>query len=358
MLIVGLLARANDGAYYVSGNHLIPMIETRISVKKEILSIKRLPSGLIEVNVYYEFFNPDEARTIDVGFEANFPYGDANVTSANGQHPYMYDFTVEMNNSILPYKVAIVNDSNYYKNGVILNISDKKVQEALEMDGQPNFKYAYYFNAKFQKGLNIVKHSYLFKASESVEVFYDFYYILTAAKRWSNKQIDDFTLLIDMGEFQDYNIEQSFFNKLADWKLIGKGRYAIANQDTNHYENKKAIRCYIQNGSMCFQKLNFKPNKELFIYSPRNFLMNTGETFNYKTIELNFNLQEYYSSGIDELSLKILKNLPYARRGYVFKTAELQQYFEKLEWYKPNPSYVPNLALLTEAEQNWLKTLK
>lgn len=32
---------ANDGAYYVSGNHLIPMYESDIVVKKEILTIKR-----------------------------------------------------------------------------------------------------------------------------------------------------------------------------------------------------------------------------------------------------------------------------------------------------------------------------
>ena len=54
---------------------------------------------------------------------------------------------------------------------------------------------------------------------------------------------------------------------------------------------------------------------------------------------------------------KILKNLPYARRGYVFKNTELQAYFEKMEWYFPDINYVPDSAKLTEAEQNWLKTL-
>lgn len=32
---------ANDGAFFAKGNHLIPINETDISVKKEILSIKK-----------------------------------------------------------------------------------------------------------------------------------------------------------------------------------------------------------------------------------------------------------------------------------------------------------------------------
>ncbi len=51
---------ANDGSYYASGNHLIPVFETDISVKKEILTLKKIRNRFIEVTVYYEFFNPQE----------------------------------------------------------------------------------------------------------------------------------------------------------------------------------------------------------------------------------------------------------------------------------------------------------
>ena len=58
-------AKANDGAFYAQGNHLIPITETTISVKKEILTITRVADtvsgwgSMFMVNVYYEFFNPD-----------------------------------------------------------------------------------------------------------------------------------------------------------------------------------------------------------------------------------------------------------------------------------------------------------
>ena len=35
LLVVNYTASANDGAYYTSGNHLIPINETDISIKKK-----------------------------------------------------------------------------------------------------------------------------------------------------------------------------------------------------------------------------------------------------------------------------------------------------------------------------------
>ena len=65
-------ATANDGVFYASGNQLIPITETDISVKKEVLTLNRVGDHL-EVTVYYEFFNP-------VGEKFDFPYV---LTAAN-----------------------------------------------------------------------------------------------------------------------------------------------------------------------------------------------------------------------------------------------------------------------------------
>jgi len=66
----------NDGAFYMAGNQLVPINETDISVKKEILYIKKTQE-FAEVSVYYEFFNPKDEKEIIVGFEAGIPLGDA-----------------------------------------------------------------------------------------------------------------------------------------------------------------------------------------------------------------------------------------------------------------------------------------
>jgi hypothetical protein len=71
------LSQANDGAFRAAGNQLIPMYETDISVKKEILTIHRINPTQARIEVYYEFYNPKESKTLEVGFEAYSPSGDA-----------------------------------------------------------------------------------------------------------------------------------------------------------------------------------------------------------------------------------------------------------------------------------------
>ena len=56
-----------------------------------------------------------------------------------------------------------------------------------------------------------------------------------------------------------------------------------------------------------------------------------------------------------EFMKRALRNLPFARRGYVFKSKELQAFYEKLEWFIPNPNYVPDINILTEREREWIK---
>lgn len=51
---------------------------------------------------------------------------------------------------------------------------------------------------------------------------------------------------------------------------------------------------------------------------------------------------------------RIAKNLPFAHRGYIFNSKELQDYFESTTWYIPNPDYKADVATLNENEQNWV----
>src|SRR5450755_3593936 len=206
-----LFCHANDGAFRVNGNQLIPMYETDISVKKEILTIKGIGSGQASVDVYYEFFNPKEAKELEVGFEAFTPYGDVDTKPVDGEHPYITNFSVSMNGLSIPYKVAIVSDSLYFRNGKYKTIPMAEVLKESEDIDVPNFFYVYHFRILFKKGMNIIHHTYVVDLSSSIEELYSFKYVLTAAGRWANRQIDDFTLNIDMGDFQDLSIDNTFF---------------------------------------------------------------------------------------------------------------------------------------------------
>lgn len=353
LFVVGLIylsAFANDGAFFAKGNQLIPIAETQISIQKEILYIKNINHQSIEVIVYYEFFNPGNEKTITVGFEAFSPSGDANGTPLNGQHPYMRDFTVELNDKILSHKIAYVNDDAYAKDGVIKTKSLAEIKGSITDENNVDFYYVYHFDAPFKKGLNKIKHTYTYDLSGSIEFAYEFEYVLTAANRWANKQIDDFTLIIDMGALESFTIENSFFTDSNDWLINGIGKSINVKGTPNSLVEKDATKFYIQKGNLIFQKKNFKPASELFLYNVNYFGTEISES-----IPFALYFQDNIPEPSSDFEKRILKNLPFARRGYVFKSTELQTYFEKLDWYIPNPNYTGDVEQLTETEKAWIK---
>ena len=54
--------------------------------------------------------------------------------------------------------------------------------------------------------------------------------------------------------------------------------------------------------------------------------------------------------------LRILRNTIYARRGRAFQSTVLQEYFGRLEWYKPDPKYTE--ARLTKLDQQNVKLIQ
>ena len=347
---------ANDGSFRGSGNQLIPIQETEVSVRKEILTIKRVDKDYVDISVNYEFFNPQSEKEIIVGFEAFSPEGDVDRTPVNGQHPYMNNFTVNMNGQTLGYKIAYVSDSIYAKNGFISSITLKEAISSMKDVDASTFYYVYYFKAKFKKGLNVIKHTYRFELSSSVASIYDFEYILTAANRWGNRQIDDFTVILDPGNFETLQIPETFFKNKDEWLINGVGKVTEIARDDYFDTEKRQLRFYIQNGTLIFTKKNFHPNGELYFYEPVNYADewtgNVGQSYlpfsidNQDEINLNGNIDK-----------KILRNLPFARKGYSFKNPEVKNFYEKMDWYMPNALYGPDVSGLDDREKQWLKKL-
>ena len=355
-LVYPLSIFANDGAYYASGNQLIPISETEVCITKEILTIVRKEDGYIYVTVDYTFNNPSSEKSILVGFEAPSPSGDVDGYPVNGRHPYIKNFKVMMNNVLLNYKAAIVNEETYYINGKINAKTEAQVIDEDFNTNNPEFYYVYYFNAVFKKGINKIVHTYRIKTSGSVMENYTFDYILTAATRWANKQIDDFTLNIDMGKDESFNIRNTFFSKDDKWK-VDNGRSMPSKGIYNNYPLTKFITF---SGGISFSMKDFVPKGELYIASPRDF---NFEIFNFKKQNLpkiiKYGDLEYPSptKSKNEKSYKILRNLPFAIRGYVFKTTYIQNYYLSQKWYKPKPKYKAKLEDLSSEERQWLNEL-
>jgi hypothetical protein len=354
LIVYSIKSFANDGSYYASGNQLIPVFETDVSIKKEILTLKKIGDQWMEVTVYYEFYNPKDEKQITVGFEAFSPSGDVDGRPRNGLHPAMSDFTVQLNGEILKYNVAYVTDSTYAKNGIIKSRKLADVINSIQDENNVDFYYVYYFKAKFKKGLNIVKHTYNYDLSSSVMSYYYFEYVLTAANRWGNKQIDDFTLVLDIGEFESFNINKDFFKERNDWLINGIGKSMEVKAAKNTEQDKDAIKFHMQKGNLIFHKTNFHPTGELFVYAPSHYGIDQPAD----RIPFSYYRQNEIQEPKTESEKRILKNLPFARRGYIFQNAELKTFFEKQEWYIPNPNYEPNADMLTEIEKKWIDKWK
>ena len=248
--------KANDGAFYSNGGQLIPITESTIKVQKEILKITRVPDNidgygsLFQVDVYYEFFNPGKEKDLIVGFESPTPDGNAyfgTLDEAYEGQPFTFDFKVVMNGKNLPYKVAhvpykykgdyqfdyTIRTEDYYKNGRVQDMTKEQYRKAMANIYKDNeyyeedgflFYYVYHFNAHFNRGVNVVQHTYAVKGSDLVMMDYLFSYILTAANRWANNGIDDFTLELNMGDAESFSVAPTFFKNASEWTFTGKGK--------------------------------------------------------------------------------------------------------------------------------------
>ena len=137
ILLQSSILFANDGAYFMSGNQLVPIKESSVQVRKEVLSLKRVQNDFLEVTVDYTFFNPEKtSKTILVGFEAFSPSGDADFYPKNGQHPFMNDFTVNLNQKILPYEISYVSTEDAKK-----ELSLKDIENTIKEFDYAEFYY-------------------------------------------------------------------------------------------------------------------------------------------------------------------------------------------------------------------------
>jgi len=353
------IASANDGVYYTNGNQLVPIHETDITVTKEVLTISLCDDGCALVDVRYELTNHGPAKTVEMGFEAEPPYNAEADIDKNGKHPYIFDFTVTMNGSPLDYRNGIVQsdlDSDCTFTPIELTKYDlaKSESHALydaKADDYVHFAYAYYFTAHFKPGINKVHHTYRYTLSHGVGRTFELTYWLRPAMRWANRQIDDFTLRIKTdGTAKHFVIVDSLFASAPFRVTEGKGKIRKNDFGWDTTFTEIALR----NGTVEWHALNFKPTADLDLRSADAL---TSFKEEYPACYFYDRSDTYMTnwSGNKEVPKRIMRNLPYAHRGYVFKDAKLRAYFSKLWWYMPDPHWKMSDADFTAREREYLK---
>ncbi len=384
-------ASANDGVFRASGNQLVPIMETDIRVQKEVLTITRVGDHL-EVNVYYEFFNPAEEKELLVGFEAGAPeHSYAERRRSFPAHPFIRNFSVTVNGIPLSYGIAQVERSlfprylgdsvsgfipAYMQDGKIAGLDSVVCGEFFDSIEMPrvypktNFDYVYHFKVLFRKGLNIIQHTYHYSLSAHQGDEYWFPYTLTAANRWANNGIDDFTLHLRMGNFESFMVINSFFKNARDWQFDGCGRTS----EDSLYEMPVTF-FHVLKGGVTFHRNNFHPEGELLVVKPMfiQLLWEMSWAGDKPTAAdmmdairwARCDLSPYIDSSFFEyigvplaqysrLQHRIMRELPYAYRGRRFRNKKMQQFYESTQWYLPDPDYDRKSVVLTENERKWM----
>lgn len=282
IIVYGSMLSANDGVYHTSGNFLIPIKETDISAKKEILTITICKDGYADVDVDYTFFNnSNESKSVTMAFEANAPYNAGEPLRRDGKHPNISLFTVEMNGAKLSHRNAVVAmglvndrwvtdhaplDMTQWKGygevaDTILPADDAIYNETL--DSVTCFAYAYYFDATFQPGENKVHHTYRYKMSYSVGCRYEINYWLTPVTRWANGQVDDFTLRVKTdGDIENITMVDTLF-KASDFTFRGM---QSAIYHLKHDWRKSFIFATVSDKSVLeWHSTNFSPDADMSI---------------------------------------------------------------------------------------------
>lgn len=351
---------ANDSSYFGSGNQIIPLQETDISVKKEVLTIKRIEDNKVRITVDYIFHNPTKEKTLLMGFEADAPQGDVEPAPRNSEHPYIQKFSVSFNGKTIPHKVSIFSlpFGEEEKQKKLYTIDELKKHQTIpkvEDFESSNFFYVYHFPATFAPGDTQVIHTYEYAISGAVYTETQIDYLLTPALRWANQQIDDFTLIIDLGEFQYYHLSPSFFENLDQWTTQGRVKIAMGDvKNEMSSETMRLMTVWQHRGSVTFHAKNFRPKGELSLFANRTIIFDDvldARTMKLTTADVFWAHDELKLK--DEFTRKVLQNLPYARRGYVFQNQELKTYFEAQPWYMPDPEHKD--ASITDEEKKWLK---
>jgi len=350
MLTLPVSGNNDNYAYLGSGSVIYPMEKTNISLEYQFLSF-RVEDGYAKVDILFEFNNPGQTeKKLPVGFMILTPEGDIheNMTGKN----LILDFRMMKDGYVLPYqlKVAACADCPLEDTGVIKT---------------PGM-YVYLFEVGFRPGINRISQSYGFFPSSGKLSGEAYPHLLTTGAKWADGNIGGLTVCIDMDP-DKYFFVNDIFGPKASWEIIGSGKIT----GKIHYNDLPEDSCRmvrVLSGKLQIAVENFRYEDNIFFGTIK------GNSPGYKNNRIIDSLRYalwysiwdvwdikrflYSESRLGEYELKILRNIIYARYGYVFKSEDMQNYFSQFEWYIPDPNLVMEEIRLTEKEEELIEVIR
>ncbi|RXZ70019.1 YARHG domain-containing protein [Fusobacterium necrophorum] len=349
--ILNFFSYSNDWEFGSRGEHMVPFKNSKMKIKDEkiMMKLEQDKSGELQmkVKVRFVFENVEEGKKI-IGF----------VT------PEREDNDTEEETSGKAKRLGIINFLSKV-NGKTVSTQRKALQDILSKgildkgawEEYQEKKYwksdVYYLEAPFFKGENIVEHEYCYTGSYGI-FEREFAYILTTISKWQNQKVENFELLLDMGNVY-FKLPYTFWShhKKIDWEMLGEGKSIVVEEG----ENRKRVYLRMKNGMIRYRAKNFAPSEEFCVVVLTHNTGTVGRVSNPKhskyilhdkLTELLLRMQmedrEFYREDLEKLTeneLEILRNYPYAFAGYDFSRKDLKAYFSQFVWYLPLGTKVP-----------------
>ncbi|WP_315284494.1 YARHG domain-containing protein [Fusobacterium hwasookii] len=347
---------ANDWEFGSEGEHIIPLKGSNVSIKKEKITLKLTPDGML-VNVKFTFDSPNAENKI-IGFvtpeSGNGGYYEEENVIRKPEPLKIKNFKTTVNGKEVKSNVELL--SKLLSKGVLdNNIVTEYVKEEKEKEF---YNYVYYFNADFKQGENIVEHSYFYTGSYGVYER-DFEYVVTTISKWKNKTVEDFEIEV-YPENYFVKLPYSFWkdNKKINWEIVGKGKMLaiaptkkVTDEDATGLEKFGVVYLRLDNGFVKYKTKNFSPTDNFYMVRMDNILgfeyeFPEGKIQGYKFKDDYFTIlretvYDDYSDIVASLKdlkdkdLDIVRNYPYAFAGYDFARKDLKDYFSQFVWYNP-----------------------
>lgn len=370
--LLSIFTFANDWEFGSEGEHIIPLKGSNMSIKKEKITLKLTPDGML-VNVKFTFDNPTAENKI-VGF--------VTPESGNGEEE---DETTKPKRKAEPLKIknfkTTVNGKEVKSNVELLSkllskgVLDNNIIKEYTEKEKTFYNYVYYFNADFKQGENVVEHSYFYTGSYGIYER-DFEYVVTTISKWKNQTVEDFEIEVHPENYF-VKLPYSFWkdNKKINWEVVGKGKMVTIaptkksnDEDATGLERYGIIYLKLNNGFVRYKTKNFSPNQDFYMTRMDNILgfdyeFPEGKIQGYKFKDdyfttLRETIYDDYPNIVSSLKdlkdkdLDIICNYPYAFAGYDFAKKDLKDYFSQFIWYTPvgkNVKIDPNFNNIIKA---------
>lgn len=328
---------ANDSVIYEDAGNFFPMQESQIALSKEELRFTR-DGWYMRVDVTFTFHNPDDSsRTVQMAFVTEPPMGDV------GDNPTrIEDFTVKVDDKLTPHSVR--------------RIAERSKVRDMDFSGD---EFLYMFEVEFKPGLTSVKHSCRVPFGSVYYTDY-FHYILETGLLWSNKEIGDFSLSIELGPNVYFSVPAFLHDSSDTWEINGTGR--IEDHVVNVGESP-VRRVYLRKGTLNYQKRNFKPQRNLSFHIGKDvfsLFMPYATLSKIDRMIADMALATSWGS-MEDIGFKdyrLYRNLLYALHGYVFESAELRDFFSQAYWYIPGEKTQNDNIDFSERELRLLEMIR